>query len=72
MRGKVAKELNKLAKSLMLSKAETKKLKRDWEKTPNRNLEELAAIIKRVDEAVALKGQDQLTQFDKKQGTTLR
>ena len=48
MRQKVAKQLNKLAKALLLSRGERRKLKRDYQKTPNRNLAELKARIEKV------------------------
>lgn len=55
MRAKVAKKLNKLAKALMLSRGEHKKLKRDWHKTSNRNIKELEETLARVDTAIEQK-----------------
>lgn len=48
MRQKVAKQLNKLAKALLLSRGERRKLKRDYKQTPDRNLTELKARIEKV------------------------
>lgn len=49
MRQKVAKQLNKLAKALLLTRGERRKLKRDYQQTPNRNLAELKARIEKVE-----------------------
>lgn len=48
MRQKVVKQLNKLAKALMLTRGERKKLKEDWSKTPNRSFADLKARVNRV------------------------
>lgn len=48
MRNKVAKQLNKLAKLLELTRAERTKLKRDYKKTKNRSLVELKTRVDRV------------------------
>ena len=58
MRGKTAKKLRRLAKSLLLTRGETDKLKADWNKTPNRNLAELETIMAKVDENIAKREQD--------------
>lgn len=57
MRGSVAKQLNKLAKLLDLSRGERTKLKRDWTKTPNRSLKDLKERIARVESTVDSVGQ---------------
>ena len=48
MRQKVVKQLNKLAKALMLTRGERKKLKKDYKKTQNRNIDDLKSRVERV------------------------
>lgn len=52
MRQKVAKQLNKLAEALMLTRGERRKLKRDWQQTPDRNLADLKARVARVESTI--------------------
>lgn len=45
----------KVAKALLLSRAERRKLKRDYQKTPNRSIAELKSRLERVELAIEAK-----------------
>lgn len=53
MRQKVTKELNKLARLLKLTKAESRKLKRDYRSTIDRSLSDLKTRIQNVEANMA-------------------